>query len=138
MSSARRQARQAAVGMLYAFDVGNERVSANTDLFLEESKLKGKHRDFAIELFQGAHGKLADLDTTIAGKLVEGWSFDRLGRVERAILRLAVYELLFTETDQPVVINEAIEIAKEMADDQAPRLINGVLESIRKSIKKVS
>lgn len=124
--------------MLYAYDVGNERVAANTDLFLEESKLRGKHRDFAVELFQNAHGKLADLDAVISGKLVEGWSFDRLGRVERAILRLAVYELLHTDTDQPIIINEAIEIAKEMADDQAPKLINGVLESIRKSIKKVS
>ena len=125
----------AAVGMLYAYDVGNDKIAINCDSYLDERKLKGKYRAFAAELFQGSFTQLETIDAAIVKHLNEEWTFDRLGRLERAILRLAGYELLYTQTDSPIIINEAIEITKEMADDDAPKLVNGILEALQKAAR---
>lgn len=132
--STRRKARQAAIGMLYADNIGNEKVLDYANEILDDLKLKGDKRDFALALFNGAKEHRAKSDELISQKLSVGWTLERLGMVERAILRLATYELTNTATDKPVVINEAIELTKELADDQAPKLINGILESIRKDL----
>lgn len=132
--STRRKSRQAAASMLYALDVGNEDPLSFSSEILDDLKLKGDKRDFAEDLYRGTKANLSAIDEKITGKLTMGWSFERLGMVERAILRLAVYEIVFTQTDNPVVINEAIELTKSLADDNAPKLINGILEAIRKDL----
>ncbi|EOX5888057.1 transcription antitermination factor NusB, partial [Campylobacter coli] len=58
---------------------------------------------------------------------------EKLGHIERAILRLGAYELLFTDTPNAIVINEAIELAKELANDNSPKFINGVLDTLVKA-----
>ncbi len=136
--SSRRNARLAAVGMLYAYDVGNETIAAKPESYLDERRLKGKYRAFAEELFRGTFDHLQGLDGALEKHLNESWSFDRFGRLERAILRLAAYELIHTQTDGPIIINEAIEMAKELADDEAPRLINGILESLQKAARSAA
>jgi N utilization substance protein B len=128
----------AAVGMLYAYDVGNESIATKPESYLDERRLKGKYRSFAAELFEGTFSHLESLDEVLSKHLNESWSFDRFGRLERAILRLAAYELIHTETDGPIIINEAIEMAKEMADDDAPKLINGILESLQKATRSAA
>ena len=77
---------------------------------------------------------LENLDTLINTHLKE-WDISRLGRIECSILRLGAYELCYTQTDAPIVINEAIELGKIYGDENAPRLINGVLDSIQKLTK---
>lgn len=128
MSSARHQARVAAVQMLYAFDMG----SSAPEKILEENKLADKYKAFALEAFNGAASNLAAIDSRISATINKDWTIERLGRVERAILRLACFELLFSQTDSPIVINEAVMLAKELADDDAPKLINGMLEAVRR------
>ena len=63
----------------------------------------------------------------------ENWAFERIAKVDLAILRLAVYELRFAQTPTPVIINEAIELAKEYASDDSRRFINGLLDRIAKA-----
>jgi N utilization substance protein B len=63
----------------------------------------------------------------------ENWSLERIAKVDLAILRLAVYELQFTQTPTPVIINEAIELAKEYASEDSRRFINGVLDRVAKT-----
>ena len=70
----------------------------------------------------------------ILKKHAENWAFERIAKVDLAILRLAVYELKFAETPTPVVINEAIELAKEYASDDSKRFINGMLDRIAKEV----
>ena len=70
----------------------------------------------------------------ILQKHAENWAFERIAKVDLAILRLAVYELKFAETPTPVVINEAIELAKEYASDDSKRFINGMLDRIAKEV----
>ena len=129
----RTQAREAVVGMLYAYDVGNENIIALAPTLLEEKKIKNKQQAFAMELLKGVIENLNILDSKIQPHLKE-WELSRLGGIERAVLRLGTYEILFTHTDTPVVINEAVELGKIYGgEDNAPRFINGVLDSIHKT-----
>ena len=127
----RHQARMAVVSLLYAFDLGNGNIAQYSDEILEEKKIRNKQRDFALTLFDGVMENLPRVDAAII-KHLKDWDFERLGSVERATLRLGAYEILFSELDSAVVINEAIEVAKAFATEQSPKFINGVLDSISK------
>lgn len=127
----RHQARMAVVSLLYAYDLGNQSIADFSDEILEEKKIRNKQRDFAMTLFEGVMENLPRVDTAII-KHLKDWDFERLGSVERATLRLGAYEILFSELDSAVVINEAIEVAKAFATEQSPKFINGVLDSISK------
>ena len=65
-----------------------------------------------------------------ANKYLNKWTIDRLGNTDQAILRMAIYELIYTETPDIVVINEAVELAKLYSDDKVKNMINGVLDKI--------
>lgn len=127
----RTQARESIVGLLYAYDLGNVNIAKFSDEILEDKKIRNKQKDFADALFKGVITNLEVIDKEIEEHLTKN-SIDALGNVEKAILRLAVYEILFSDLDKPVIINEAVEIAKKLASDNAPRLINGVLDNINK------
>lgn len=127
----RHQARMAVVSLLYAYDLGNGNIAEFSDEILEEKKIRNKQRDFALTLFDGVMQNLARVDKAII-KHLKDWDFERLGSVERATLRLGAYEILFSELDSAVVINEAIEVAKAFATEQSPKFINGVLDAISK------
>ena len=127
----RHQARMAVVSLLYAYDLGNGSIADFSDEILEEKKIRNKQRDFALTLFDGVMQNLPRVDKAII-KHLKDWDFERLGSVERATLRLGAYEILFSELDSAVIINEAIEVAKAFATEQSPKFINGVLDSISK------
>ena len=127
----RTQARESIVGLLYAYDLGNVNIAKFSDEILEDKKIRNKQKDFADALFKGVITNLEAIDKEIEEHLKTN-NIDALGNVEKAILRLAVYEILFSDLDKPVIINEAVEIAKKLASDNAPRLINGVLDNINK------
>ncbi|NLC27954.1 MAG: N utilization substance protein B, partial [Campylobacteraceae bacterium] len=63
------------------------------------------------------------------------WELEKIGTIERAILRLGAYEMLFSEVDDAVAINEAIELAKRLCGDTSPKFVNGVLDALRKDKK---
>lgn len=127
----RHQARKAVVGLLYAYDLGNDGIEKFADEILEEDKIRNKQRDFSRELFKGTIENLEELDREIK-KHLESWDYDNIGKVEKAILRLGAYEIMIDKNDRAIVINEAIELAKELADDKSPQFINGVLDAIDK------
>jgi len=127
----RHQARTAVVGLLYAYDLGNANIAKFSDEILEEGKIRNRQREFSQGLFQGTIEHLDRLDGEIAKHLKE-WNMESIGKVEKAILRLGAYEILIAGTDRPIIINEAVELAKELADDRSPQFINGVLDAIGK------
>jgi len=130
----RTQARESVVGLLYAYDLGNEAIAKFSDVILEDKKIRNKQKDFALNLFNGTIENLKVIDTEISEHLKQRAIGD-VGFVEKAILRLSVYEILFSGLDKPIVINEAIELSKRLASDNAPKFINGVLDSIKKEEK---
>ncbi|WP_104697088.1 MULTISPECIES: transcription antitermination factor NusB [unclassified Helicobacter] len=128
----RSQAREAVIGLLYAYDSGNTDIRKLALEILEEKKIRNKQQEFALGLFDGVILQKEVIDTQIS-KQLKDWEFKKLGGMERAILRLGVYEILYSSTDKPVVINEAIELAKHYGEEMAPKLINGILDSIVKN-----
>jgi N utilization substance protein B len=123
--AARSKARKRAVDVLYESDVrGTDPI---TTLAERLSQADPPVPDYSVELVEGVTGNLALLDETL-GEHSEGWTVARMPPVDRAVLRLALYELLVRD-DVPdaVVIDEAVELAKSLSTDESPRFVNGVL-----------
>ncbi len=91
--------------------------------------------EFVKEMVYGVITYKNEIDT-LANKHLEGWTIDRLGNTDQAILRMSIYELLYTETPSVVVINEAVELAKKYSDDSVRKMINATLDKIYKENEK--
>jgi N utilization substance protein B len=128
----RHQSRAAVVSLLYAHDIGNPEVKKFSEELLEEKKIRNRQREFALGLYHGVLDHLEEIDEQIRSHLKD-WDFERLDHVDKSILRLGTYELLHTDLDRAVVIDEAVELAKELGSDQSPKFVNGVLDAIEKS-----
>lgn len=87
--------------------------------------------DFVNTIVYGVEEKMSELDE-IANKYLKDWTIDRLGKTDGAILRMGIYELLYTDTPDIVCINEAVELSKEYSDDKVKNMINAVLDGILK------
>ena len=85
--------------------------------------------DFLKELVSGVLDNIHDIDSRVE-KYLENWNLERLGLTDQAIIRIAVYELLYTDTPPLVCINEAIELSKKYSDEKVSKMINGVLDKI--------
>jgi N utilization substance protein B len=125
----RTQARESVVGLLYAYDLGNTEISKFSDIVLEDKKIRNKQKEFAMTLFEGTLENLAKIDVILEDNLKKG-NIQEVGLVEKAILRLSIYEISFSKLDKAIVINEAIELSKRLASDNAPKFINGLLDNI--------
>ena len=125
----RHQARLAAISLLYSKDMngGGEDFA---DEYLEEKRIRNEQRNWTLALLRGASENLAAVDALIDENLKE-FKLAEISALERAILRLGTYELRFTDTDAGIVINEAINSAKELGI--SPRFINGVLDALKDS-----
>ena len=125
----RTQARESVVGLLYAYDLGNTEIAKFSDIVLEDKKIRNKQKEFANGLFEGTMENLEAIDTILSEHLQQR-DINEVGAVEKAILRLSIYEITFAKLEKAIVINEAIELAKRLASDNAPKFINGLLDSI--------
>ena len=85
--------------------------------------------EFVKEIVYGVVTYKNEIDE-IANKYLSGWKISRLGNTDQAILRMGIYELLYTKTPEVVAINEAIELAKVYSDDEVRKMINGVLDKV--------
>ena len=127
----RKVARERAFKILFAVDIGENTVEDAYELvvpYLAEIKQK----DFILKEVQGVLENIKEIDDVI-NKFSSDWSVSRMAGTDRNILRLAVYEILFSE-DIPisVAINEAVEIAKKYCEEQSYKFVNGLLGSIAK------
>ncbi len=85
--------------------------------------------EFLKELVSGVLDNINDIDNRVE-KYLENWSLERLGLTDQAIIRIGVYELIYTDTPDLVCINEAIELSKKYSDEKVSKMINGVLDKI--------
>ena len=104
-------------------------------IFWRSAKAADSTRTFANRLFEGAAKAAKELDALIA-EHVENWRLERLAAVDRAVLRLAIFELRGSETPRKVVLNEAVDLAKKYSSEEAGAFVNGILDSISKSFAK--
>jgi len=119
--------------MLFQWDMSKQDPAKLESNFWREAKAADTTRSFANRLFEGAAKDSAALDELIV-KHAENWRFERLAAIDRAILRLAIYELRATDTPPKVVLNEAVELAKKFSSQEAGGFVNGILDAFRKSL----
>ncbi|MDX2186130.1 MAG: transcription antitermination factor NusB [Opitutaceae bacterium] len=128
----RRDGRVAAMQYLYAWSL-NKPANLADDLriFFESQQNPREHYAFGEELIHGVLERIEDVDTRIRS-LAHNWEFDRIARIDLAILRVAIFEMLFRKDIPPVVsINEAIDLSKEFSNQDAKRFINGILDRLK-------
>jgi len=113
----RRQARRTALFLLYQWDLTGQPLT---------SLYEGTPDAFALELAEAVAAQAEELDVRIT-EAAEGWTADRLGTLERNILRIAIHELAGESVPAEVAINEAVVLAKRYASEDAARLVNGIL-----------
>ncbi len=99
------------------------------ELIKEELEVEN---DFVNEMVYGVHEKQEEINK-IANEYLIDWEIDRLSKVDKAVLSLGIYELLYTKTPPVVAINEAIELAHKYSDEKVVKMINGTLDRIYKS-----
>ena len=120
MSQGRRAARKAALDLLYQWDLTGQPLG---------SLYAGTIEPFSRQLAEAVAPRAPELDRRI-DETAEGWSAGRLGAVERNILRIGIYELESGSVPAEVAINEAVELAKRYASEEAARLVNGILARV--------
>jgi len=130
----RRKAREETLRILYRLEFDNRQPEETLSQYWENKKTNQATREYSTWLVNGiiSHHKKID---TIIQNASEHWRLSRMAIIDRNILRMAVFELLYEENIEPaVVINEAIEIAKAYSGNEAATFVNGVLDAIRKNL----
>jgi N utilization substance protein B len=126
VTSGRRAARRAALFVLYQWDVTGQPLA---------SLYQGELDPYTQELTEGVAAEAQDLDETI-GEASTAWPPERLGALERNILRIALYELERDEVPLEVAIDEAVRLARRYASEDAAKLVNGILGKVAKEAKR--
>lgn len=121
-STARRLAMQA----IYQADLAGIEIETALQNISESEKFIPETLDFAGQLARSVWDARKELDKVISGLSID-WSLDRIGKVDRSVLRLAIQELKMGETPTSVIINEAVELAKKYSGEKAAKFINGIL-----------
>lgn len=111
----------------YIMEVANLKFSI--DKLIEEQPDIYKNEEFVIETCKGIYENQKKI-SKIANKYLNNWTIDRLSKVDKAILSLGIYELLYTKTPSIVAINEAIELSKKYSDEDVTKMINACLDKI--------
>jgi transcription antitermination protein NusB len=137
--TARRRAREAALQMLYQWEVGRasayEAIATYWPAHDVEQPLTSALRDFANALVRGTIDRVKEIDGLLSAH-ADNWRVERMAVIDRLILRLAVYEFLADpETPSRVIINEALELARTYSGEEAVGFVNGVLDSVKKELR---
>ena len=134
----RRRSRQRALQILYLWDARRQPVEEATaayfdTLYSEESRSQPQRDAFLDRLVTGAVEHVEELDRRIT-QHAERWRIERMPSVDRNILRLAVYEMMHSDTPAPVVIDEALELARRYSNEESVQFVNGVLDAVHRNL----
>jgi transcription antitermination protein NusB len=131
--SKRKNARELILKILFQVDVGKLPVEEALETSFEQVKPEEEDRAYVDEIVRGVAAAEAQLDKIIAG-LAEGWRLDRLAKVDKNVLRIALYELIHRrDIPSGTVINDAVETAKKYSTEDSGRFVNGILGSFLRS-----
>jgi len=126
----RRKAREVALQVLYQVDVSKVDVKEGIQLFWENFEVPDNVSDFSIHLIEGTWNRIGEIDQIIK-ECSENWSLERMAKVDKSILRMAIFELLYCEDIPPkVTLNEAIDLGKEYGSENSGAFVNGILDAL--------
>jgi transcription antitermination protein NusB len=133
--NARVSAMQALCGITFRKFFTEEQLEEHLHFIKREFFRSAREDEFFLDLVFGVFKKRKEVDKYI-GKYAPEWPVEKLCLVDRSILEIGIYELSFTKTPHAIIINEAIEIAKEFGDDGSAKFVNGVLSNVAKEISE--
>ena len=128
----RRDGRVAALQFLYAWSINAPKnLTDDLHVFFENCEEPREHYSFGEELIHGVIEHVTEIDRQIK-ELAHNWDFDRIAKIDLAILRVAMFEMIYRKDIPPVVsINEAIDLSKQFSNADAKRFINGILDRLK-------
>jgi N utilization substance protein B len=130
MPGTRHRARTIALQALYEIDSVGRRADVVTERLLDGAGLSGESREFASDLVAGTVGHRDEIDDNIR-RFAPAWPIEQIATVDRNILRLAIFEILFdNKVPVKVAVSEAVELAKTFGSENSARFVNGVLGSV--------
>lgn len=129
-TSARHKARKHALDLLFEADLrGTDPVATLEERTASDATV----RELTAEIVRGVAANARRIDSEVAARLSDGWTLERMPRVDRILARMATYELLFTTTEPSVVVSEAVTLASELSTDESPAFLNAVLRQVANS-----
>ena len=118
--------------LLYSNEIQKDMTDEQIEVFLQENNIDNEEiMNHIKECFEGINTNIEEIKELIQKNLKENWTIERISKIDRAILKLAIYEMIYAKVPYKVVINEAVELAKKYASDKAPAFVNGVLSKIQ-------
>ena len=129
----RSAAREETFKLLYSLEIQKEDLKEQTEIYLENAEISDENtKNYMNDIVEGINKNIILIEEKISENLKKDWKIERISKINLVLLKLAIYEILYTETPFKVVINEVVELAKKYGDDTSPNFINGILASIVK------
>lgn len=129
----RTETRELLFQLLYSKEIQKELEEEQIDMFIEENEISKKEQiSYIKDTINGIEKNINKISEFIEKNLNEKWTINRISKIDIAILKLAIYELIYSKLPYKVVINEAVELAKKYGDDSSKSFVNGILASIVK------
>lgn len=125
--------REYAFMLIYELEVQKEYSEENVELFIENNEIEDKDaRKYIRKIIKGIKENEVEIEKNIKDKLKPEWSLERISKINIALLKLAIYEMLYADVPYKVAINEVVELAKKYGDNNSAPFINGVLANVVK------
>lgn len=125
----RRRAREVALQVLYQDDLNKQVNPAVGDRFIDARLATDDLREFCRSLVAGVRRNRQEIDELLR-KIADNWRLERMAAIDRNVIRLGAFEILFTETPDRIIINESIELAKRYGAKQSSQFVNGILDRV--------
>ena len=129
----RSETRELAFKLLYQIEIQKEINNEDLELFFENNEIQSKQaQDYIEDVVNGINKNANKIMDTISRNLKEDWEIERISKVNLALLKLGIYEIVYKELPFKVVINEVVELAKKYGEETSKVFINGILASVVK------
>lgn len=130
----RSAAREKAFKLMYSLEIQKkEMINEQIDLYIENENIVDENTiEYIKFIVNGIYDNIEEINKKISKNLKSGWSIHRISKIDLALLKIAIYEIIYTDTPYKVAINEVVELSKKYGEETSPNFINGVLASIVK------
>lgn len=126
-------AREETFKLLYSLEIQKDSLKEQTELYIENAEISDDNTKlYMSSIVEGIEKNIIVIEEKISENLKKDWKIERISKINLVLLKLAIYEIIYTQTPFKVVINEVVELAKKYGDDTSPNFINGILASIVK------
>ena len=130
----RTEAREQAFRLLYSLQLMDEKnIEEQLEMFIQENEITDKDGiDYIKDIIMGTDKYNAEIEKAISENIKSDWDIHRISKIDLTLLKLGIYEIVYSKLPYKVVINEVVELAKKYGDDNSKAFVNGVLASIVK------